>query len=128
MTAPPARRQESDAEDKMANNQVLRAAKLPRDHRTRQIIKASLAGYRRMNELTEAELRRDLPTMTEEESRQEHEELWAVWEQTRKYHPDPHGEALLDQLHIAALVERRRLWNKLVRGLARKKKKYAPNL
>jgi hypothetical protein len=128
-TASFTRRQEIDVDNEMASNsQALYATKLPRDHGTRQLIKASLAGYHRMNELTEAELHRDLPTMTEEESRQEYEELWAVWDQTRKYHPDPHGEALLDQLHIAALVERRRLWDKLIRELARKKKEYAPDL
>lgn len=75
-----------------------------------------------MNQFTEEELRRSLPKMTEDESRNEYEDLCEVWEHTRKYHPDPQGEAILDQLHIRYLVERRRLWDKIARGLAKKRK------
>jgi hypothetical protein len=95
--------------------------KLPRDSASRLIIKETLAGYRRMNEFTEQELRRDLPTMTEKESRAEYEELCAVWDQTRKLHPDPQRDALLDQIHLEELVERRRLWNKIGCELSQRK-------
>jgi hypothetical protein len=75
-----------------------------------------------MNQFTEEELRRNLPKMTEEESRREYEELCEVWEHTQKYYPDPQGEAMLDQRHIQYLVERRRLWDKIARGLAQKER------
>jgi hypothetical protein len=75
-----------------------------------------------MNQLTEAERRRHLPKMTEAQSRREYEELCETWEQTRRHHPDPQGEARLDRLHIQYLIERRRLWDKIAHGLAGKRK------
>ncbi len=102
------------------------STKLPGDSQSRQIIKEALEGYRRMNEFTEEELFHDLPAMTEKESRAEYEELCAVWDQTRKFYPDPKGDALLDQIHVEELVERRRLWNKIGYELA--KRGYASNI
>src|SRR5574341_914451 len=101
------------------------SARLPRDPASRYLIKEALEGYRRMNQFTEEELRRNLPKMTEEESRREYEDLCKVWEHTQKYYPDPQGEALLDQLHIEYLIERRRLWDRIARGLARRKENAA---
>lgn len=101
---------------------------LPRDPQSRQIIKKALAGYRRMNAFTDEELRRDLPSMPEEESRAEYEELCAVWDQTRKLYPDPQGEAFADQIHIQELVARRRWWNKIGYELAKRARKHASDL
>jgi hypothetical protein len=103
-------------------------AKLPRDPEGRQLIKEALAGYRIMNELTEEELYRELPKLTEEQARKDFEELCAAWDLTRKHHPDPEGEAILDQLHIQELVEQRRLWNKIGYELAKRKDKNAANI
>lgn len=104
------------------------STQLPRDSAGRQLIKEALSGYSRANKFVEGELRRNLPKMTEDESRQEYEELYSVWEHTRKHHPDPKGEAILDQLHIQYLVERRRLWDKIGQELAKRKKKNAADL
>jgi hypothetical protein len=105
------------------------STQLPRDSAGRQLVKEALAGYGRANEfIEEEELRRNLPKMTENESRQEYEELCSVWEHTRKHYPDPKGEAILDQLHIQYLVERRRLWDKIGQGLAKRKQENAANL
>ncbi|MGH7495996.1 MAG: hypothetical protein ACREOO_26890 [bacterium] len=93
---------------------------LPRDPESRRIIREALAGYRRMNEFTEEELRRELPKMTEDDSRKIFEELYAAWQQTRQYYPDPKGDAILDQQHIQELVEQRRLWNKIGWELAKR--------
>ena len=98
------------------------SAQLPRDAASLALMKKTLAGYRRMNQLTEKEQRRRLPKMTDDESRREYEDLCEVWEQTRRHHPDPKGEARLDRLHIQNLVERRRLWDKIALGLAGKRK------
>jgi hypothetical protein len=92
------------------------SAQLPRDAASLALLKRTLAGYRRMNQLTEEEQRRRLPKMTEAESRREYEDLCEAWKQTRKYHPDPKGEARLDQLHIQYLIERRQLWDKIAQG------------
>lgn len=104
------------------------SAKLPRDFEGRQLLKEALAGYGRANEHIENELRQKLPKISEEAARQEFEELYAVWQHTRKYHPDPAGEAILDQLHIQSLVERRRMWDKIARQLLKRKPAYAANL
>jgi hypothetical protein len=98
------------------------SAQLPRDPAGLALMKKALAGYRRMNQLTEEERRRDLPKMTEEASRNVYEDLCEVWEHTRKHYPDPQGEARLDQLHIQYLIERRQLWDKIALGLTRKRK------
>jgi hypothetical protein len=95
---------------------------LPRDAAGRALLKKALDGYRRMNQLTEEERRRNLPQMTEDESRSEYEDLCETWEHTRKHYPDPQGEAILDQLHIQYLIERRQLWDKIALGLVRKRK------
>ncbi len=104
------------------------STQLPRDSAGRQLVKEALAGYSRVNDFIEEELKRKLPKMTENESRREYEELYAVWEHTRKHHPDPKGEAILDQLHIQYLVERRRLWDKIGQGLAKRKQENAADL
>ena len=95
--------------------------RLPRDPGSRRVIREALAGYRRMNEFTEEELRRELPKMTEDRSRRIFEELYTAWLQTRRYHPDPKGDAILDQQHIQELVEQRRLWNKIGLDLAKRR-------
>lgn len=101
---------------------------LPRDSASRQLLREALAGYGRMNRFVEAELKRNLPKMTEEESSQEYAELYAVGEHTRKHYPDPQGEAALEQQHIQYLIERRRLWDKIGQGLARRKRDNAADL
>ncbi len=101
---------------------------LPRDSAGRQLIKEAIAGYGRVNKFIEEELKRNLPKMTENESRQEYEELYSVWDQTRKLYPDPKGEAILDQIHIQHLVERRRLWDKIGQELATRKQENAADL
>lgn len=98
------------------------SAQLPRDAASLALLKKTLAGYRRLNQLTDEERRRKLPKMTEEESRREYEDLCESWEQTRRHHPDPQGEARLDRRHIQYLVERRRLWDKIAHGLTGKRK------
>jgi hypothetical protein len=104
------------------------STQLPRDSAGRQFIKEAIAGYGRVNKFIEEELKRNLPMMTENESRREYEELYSVWDHTRKHHPDPKGEAILGQLHIQYLVERRRLWDKIGQELAKRKKKNAADL
>ncbi len=97
------------------------SAKLPRDFAGRQLIKEAMAGYGRMNEFTKEELRRNLPKMTEDKSRQIFEELYTAWEHTRKYYPtDPKTDAILDQLHIRELIETRRLWDKIAQKISEK--------
>lgn len=96
-------------------------AQLPRDAKSRQLIKEAMAGYGRMNQFTEEELWRNLPKMTEDEARQVFEELYAAWEHTRRYYPNnPQGDAILDKIHIHELVETRILWDKLAHGLVKK--------
>jgi hypothetical protein len=95
--------------------------RLPRNLESRRVICEALAGYRRMNEFTEEELRRELPKMTEDDSRKIFEELYAAWQQTRQYYPDPRGDAILDQQHIQEFVEQRRLWNKIGCELAKQR-------
>ena len=51
---------------------------LPRDSASRQLLRKTLAGYGRMNKFIEAELKRNLPKMTEAESRQDYEEQQAT--------------------------------------------------
>jgi len=101
---------------------------LPRDSASRQLLREAFAGYGRMNKFVEEELKRNLPQITENESRREYEELCSVWDHTRKYYPDLKGEAVLDQLHIQYLVERRRLWDKIGQGLAQRKNKNVADL
>ncbi len=101
---------------------------LPRDAAGRQLIKEAITGYGRVNKFLEEELKRNLPKMTENESRKEYEELCSVWEHTRKHYPDPKGEAILDQLHIQYLVERRRLWDRIEQQLAKREQENAADL
>ena len=86
----------------------------------RTLVRQTLEGYRRMNELTEQELMQRLPKMTEQQAREEFEELWEVWEHTRKHYPDPKGDATMDRLHLEFLVERRRKFDKIARGWTRR--------
>lgn len=95
---------------------------LPRDSVSRQLLRETLAGYGRMNKYVEDELKRNLPKMTETEARKEYEELCAVLEQTRKYYPDSQGEAVLEQLHIQYLIDRRQQWDKIGQGLMLREK------
>jgi hypothetical protein len=104
------------------------STQLPRDSAGQQLVKEALAGYGRVNKFIEEELKRNLPKTTENESRQEYEELYSFWDHTRKLYPDPKGEAILDQLHIQYLIERRRLWDKIGQELAKRKQKNAANL
>lgn len=87
---------------------------------TRRIAREAMAGYQRMNDFSEQELRQRLPAMTEAEARKDYEELCLLGEHTRKHYPDPQGEARLDRLHIDALVARRNKWNTLAEKLKRK--------
>ncbi len=103
-------------------------AQFPRDAAGRQLVKEAIAGYGRVNKFIEEESRRSLPKMTENESRQEYDELFSVWDHTRKLYPDPKGEAILDQLHIQYLVERRRLWDRIGQELAKRKQENAADL
>lgn len=97
------------------------STQLPRDARGREIIKDALAGYRRMNEFSESELRNDLPKMTEDESRKQFEELCLVWHHSHLPSPSTTDDAMLDQMHIEELVKGRRLWDKIAQRLAEKK-------
>lgn len=94
---------------------------LLRDSVGRQLLRETLAGYGRMNSFVEAELKQNLPKLTEEASSKEYAELYAVWDHTRKHYPDPDGEAVLEQQHIQYLIERRRLWDKIGQGLVLRK-------
>jgi len=97
------------------------SAQLPRDARGREIVKDALAGYRRMNKFSESELRHDLPKMTEDESREQFEELSLVWQHSRSLYPSTTDDAILDQMHIEELAKGRRLWDKIAQRLAEKK-------
>lgn len=101
---------------------------LPRDAASRQLLRESLAGYGRVNKFVEEELKRNLPQMTESEARREYEELCSVGDHTRMYHPDSKGEAVLEQLHIQYLIERRRLWDKIGQGLAQREQNNVADL
>lgn len=81
----------------------------------KQRIRDQIAGFKKMNELVLEEQRRNLPKMTPEESKEIYEGLWMMWEFTRKKYPD---YKKLDRLRIDELVNRRKIWDLLAKGLA----------
>lgn len=80
-----------------------------------------LAGYRRMNNFTEEELRHRLPQMTEKRASKIFEDLYSGWEYMRKLYPDPEGDARLAGLHMKELIEQRKLWDRIAHALSKAK-------
>ena len=79
------------------------------------MIREQLAGFKKMNEFVREEKRHKFPTMTAERSREIYEGLWSMWEFTRAKYPD---YKKTDRLRIRDLVERRRIWDLIAKGLA----------
>jgi hypothetical protein len=84
------------------------------DPKYHQLVRDQIEGFKKMNEFVENERRRNLPKMTAEESQRIYEELWMIWEDTRKQHPD---YKKLDRLRIEEKVERRKTWERIAEGL-----------
>lgn len=77
-------------------------------------IRDQIAGFKKMNEFVLNEQRENLPKMTFEKSNEIYEGLWTMWEFSRKKYPD---YKKLDRMHIEELVKRRKIWDRIAKGL-----------
>lgn len=91
--------------------------KFPNDPALKQLIRDQLEGFKVMNEFVRQEQRRNLPKMTPEESKEIYQELLNIWEHSRSQNPDMGN---LDRLRLQKLIIRRRLFDRIAKGLAKK--------
>lgn len=80
----------------------------------KQRVREQITGYKKMNEFILQEQRENLPKMTPEKSNEIYEGLWTMWEFSRKKYPD---YKKLDRLRIEELVKRRKIWDRITKGL-----------
>jgi len=80
----------------------------------KQRIREQMQGFSRLNDLVRQERIGNLPKLSAKESKAIYEGLWKMWAHCRKKYPDYRK---LDTLRIRELVKRRKLWDRIAKGL-----------